>query len=278
MDKVLLFLPGTHGNFLAKCLSVCSGVVDDFEFYTATSKGAHNRSKDFERIIEFTHQSVKKDITCYINFNPEDLFILYWHVFYAAGEFGMNLLQTDDFMPLNKHMNLNSNHPIVTNGFPEIIKAFEGQGQSGLREMYKNFFKQGNGLYKQQAEFYLEHKFENIFQFNWFYNKEKFIENVKILVKKLGYDYKIDISNQWENFISKKLAIRHSKELVKQIFVCYTKCIDIDISQLCVYEQAYLDHLIEEHLGYEIENWEHYPTNTKHLKPVQAWEGKKYEL
>lgn len=278
MDKVLLFLPGTHGNFLAKCLSVCSGVVEDFEFYSATSKGAHNQSKDFERIIEFTHESVRNNITCYINFNHDDLYILNWHLFYAAGEFGIDLLQVNEFTPLKKHMDLKSDHSIVTNGFPKIIQGFEGQGQSGLREMYKKFFKDGNGLCKRQAECYFNHKFDNIFQFSWFYDKDMFINNVKHLVKELGYEYKIDIVHKWEDFALKKLAIRQSKEFVEQAFVCYNKGIDLDISQLCVFEQAYLDHLIEEHLGYEIENWEHYPKNIKDLKPVQAWDGKKYEL
>ena len=52
----------------------------------------------------------------------------------------------------------------------------------------------------------------------------------------------------------------------------------MDISNFCTYEQAYLDYLIEQHLGYEIENWQEYPKNTVNINPVEAWEGVKYEL
>ena len=33
----LLFQGGTHGNFLAKCLSVASGECDNFDFYKGFS-------------------------------------------------------------------------------------------------------------------------------------------------------------------------------------------------------------------------------------------------
>ena len=88
----------------------------------------------------------------------------------------------------------------------------------------------------------------------------------------------VDISKNWEQFITMKNNIIKSKELVEYAFTCYNKDIPVNISNLCVYEQAYLDYLIEKQLGYKLENWQRYPTNTKDLKPKQAWEGKRYDL
>jgi hypothetical protein len=52
----------------------------------------------------------------------------------------------------------------------------------------------------------------------------------------------------------------------------------MDISNFCLYDQSYLDFLIEQHLGYEIEISQEYPTNTQDINPVEAWQGVRYEL
>ena len=81
-----------------------------------------------------------------------------------------------------------------------------------------------------------------------------------------------------QEFLDRKQNIIESNKLVELAFKCYTSNTGMDISNFCPYEQAYLDYLIEQHLGYEIENWQEYPTNTQDINPVEAWEGVKYEL
>ena len=56
----LLFQGGTHGNFLAKCLSVASGECDNFDFYNGL-KGAHNIVKIINKemigyVVDFGHK------------------------------------------------------------------------------------------------------------------------------------------------------------------------------------------------------------------------------
>lgn len=273
----LLFQGGTHGNFLTKCLTVASGKCDNFDFYNG-SRGAHHKSTSMDYIIDFDHEPVDNDIFCYVNVKEDDLYILSWHIFYAAGEFGINFLKINDFDPLQKACHKNSEHPIVVEGFDNQVSQWSNQGRSGLREMYKMMLNESNGILTKQQEYYSTLKIQNKFEFSWFYDLDKFTKNLKILLDRLGYDYKVDISKNWQQFITMKNNIIKSKELVEYAFVCYNNSIPINISNLCVYEQAYLDYLIEKQLGYKMENWERYPTNTKDIKPKQAWEGKRYAL
>ena len=280
----LLFQGGTHGNFLAKCLSVASGECDNFDFYNGL-KGAHNIVKTslnkemIDYVVDFGHKPESlKEIFCYINVMEDDLYLMSSHLFYAAGELGIDFLKINDFPPLQKLCKEKSTHPVVSGGFGNQVKTWSKQGQSGLREMYKAMFNRGNGIISIQADHFLTHKILNVFQFHWFYDLQKFTDNLKILLDRLGYEYKVDITQNWQQFIIRKNKIIQSKQLVEYAFRCYNKHIPLNISDFCYYEQAYLDHLIEQKMGYKIENVNKYPTNTKDISPVKAWEGKRYEL
>ena len=78
------------------------------------------------------------------------------------------------------------------------------------------------------------------------YDLQKFTDNPKILLDRLGYEYKVDITQNWQQFIIRKNKIIQTKQLVEYAFRCYNKHIPLNISDFCYYEQAYLDHLIEQ--------------------------------
>jgi len=289
---ILLFQGGTHGNFLSRCLSVASELEEDFDFY-AERQGAHNNAT-FKKVVIHVHPQNLKDFYhnhsdykdnneffAYINFEVSDLYILYWHVLYAAGDFGVDILNVQDFDNLEKAINHNASHPVFRNSLISQVNIFKNDGISGLREMFKKSLNQTNGLLtlqSLQSEIYSKYSIENIFEFSWFYDQEIFCKQIEKLLIKLGYEYKIDISQHQQEFIDRKLDILQSKKLVELAFNCYTTNTSMDISNFCIYEQAYLDYLIEQHLGYEIENWQEYPTNTQDINPVEAWEDVKYEL
>jgi len=272
MEKIL-FLEGTHGNFLARCLSVASGSTEDFNFYK-DSIGAHN--EDFTKVVDYNHFFNEYDIFCYINFNLDDLYILCWHNYFANWEFGLDLLKANTFKDWKKHLKGREWHTIYP-GAKNHIDILESSGVSGLREMYKKYHTSFY-LIDKQNDLLNKHNVKKTFQFKWFYNKDTFITQLKLLLADLGYEYRVDISDKWIDFIRNKNKIIQSKELVQYVFSCYTKNIPINITNLTVYEQAYLDHLIEQYLGYEIELWQDYPTNTRDIKPVKAWEGERYAL
>ena len=275
---ILLFQGGTHGNFLSRCLTVASGVNEDFDFYE-NRKGAHTRCDEFIKVVDHVHECEgTNNVFAYINIKHSDLYILNWHVLIAAGEFGIDVLTTKNFDELIKVINHKSAHPIVVDGFGSKVNIFKNDGVSGLREMFKNSLKETNGMMTKQSKIFAKHNIENIFEFSWFYDQGIFCKQIEKLLIKMGYDYKVDISHHQQEFIDRKQDIIESKKLAERAFNCYTNNISMDISNLCVYEQAYLDYLIEQQLGFEIENWQEYPTNAQNIKPVESWEGVRYEL
>ena len=274
---ILLFQGGTHGNFLSRCLSVASSVNEDFDFYR-NNKGAHNKIGKFNKVVDHVHECNDENVFAYINIKLSDLFILNWHVFFAAGEFGIDVLTIKNFEEIENVINHKSAHPIVVDGFASQVNIFKDDGISGLREMFKKSLNQTNGMLTLQSEIYSKYSIENIFEFSWFYDQEIFCKQIEKLLIKLGYEYKIDISQHQQEFIDRKLDILQSKKLVELAFDCCTTNTSMDISNFCIYEQAYLDYLIEQYLGYEIENWKEYPKNTLDLNPKEAWEGVRYEL
>lgn len=275
---ILLFQGGSHGNFLSKCLTVASGVTQDFNFY-GNKKGAHNKIGEFIQLVDHVHECEDtNNVFAYVNIKLSDLYILNWHVFFAAGEFGLDILTIKNFEEIEKVINHKSAHQIVVNGFATQVDIFKDDSILGLREMFKRSFSATNGLLTKQSEVFAKHNIENIFEFSWFYNQKIFCEKVKGLLVNLGYEYKVDTLHHQQEFLDRKQNIIESKKLVELAFKCYTSNTSMDISNFCIYEQAYLDYLIEQNLGYEIENWQEYPTNTQDLNPIEVWEGVRYEL
>jgi hypothetical protein len=276
---ILLFQGGTHGNFLSRCLTVASGVNEDFDFYK-NKKGAHNNHDEFIKLVDHVHdrEATTNNVFVYINFKLSDLYILNWHILFAAGEFGLDILTIKNFEELENVINQNSSHPILTGGFTSQVNIFKDNGILGLREMFKKLFSASNGILTIQSEVYAKHTIANIFEFSWFYNQKIFCKQIEKLLIDLGYEYKVDIAHHQQEFIDRKQNIIESKKLVELAFKCYTSNTSMDISNFCIYEQAYLDYLIEQHLGYEIENWQEYPKNTLDINPVESWEGVRYEL
>jgi len=276
---ILLFQGGTHGNFLAKCLTVASGQEEDFDFY-GDNKGAHNKKKLSRAVVEDVHPDTCDDIDIfvYVNIKLEDLYILQWHILFAGGDFGLDTLTVKHWDEIERAVNYYPAHEIVLNGFAEQVDAFKDSGTPGLRELFKRSMQLTNGLLTTQSGIYAKHRIQNTFEFAWFYDQPKFCAKVGELLVDLGYKYLVDVKHQQQEFVNRKQDILQSKKLVEQAFKCYTSKTSMDISNLCVYEQAYLDYLIEQHVGYTIENWQEYPTNTRNINPTEAWEGVRYEL
>lgn len=274
---VVLFQGGTHGNFLSRCLSVASGVCEDFDFY-GSRYGAHARIDEKDLVVNHVHHHNNCEIWAYISIDISDLYILNWHILYAAGEFGIDVLSIDSFNKLIDIVKHDSAHPIVVGGFGNRVNIYRQDGVRGLREMFKKSFDKHNGIFDRQDEIYRNHSILHTFKFSWFYDLSHFIENVKLLLEDLGYGYVNDIEHHWHDFVDRKKNILESKKRVELAFNNYVEQYDEDISDLCIYEQSYLDFLIEKHLGYEIENWQDYPVSIKNINPIKAWKGVRYEL
>lgn len=270
---VLLFQGGTHGNFLSRCLSVSSGIEQDFDFY-GDNFGAH-KNTSFARLVDHLHPEQLDedvvDILCYIHVKQSDLYFVYWHVHKAAGEFGLDTLDVTSFNDIRPFIENKKCHGIVKGGFGNQFDIFKDTGLPGLREMFKLSFKTSNGILLNQQQNYEKFKIANKFYFEWFYNYENFKHNLIKLLKILGKEYCYDIEHCWKDFTNRKQKIIQSKLAVERAMECFISKSNMDISNFCVYQQAYLDHLVEQYLDYEIELWHNgYPQNMFDYKPVQA--------
>ena len=265
----LLFQTGSHGNFLSRSLSVASGIQKDFDFYNyeKKKKGAHGNTT-FKKIVSHAHSFETSDIWCNIEINVDDLYILMWHTLYAGGGYGLDLLKINSYKNLWDFKDKVGIH--IQNSIFEQAKVFEHDGVRGIREFFKLMHKPTNGLLATYNKNTRNKNIKRNFKFKWFYNKDKFLSECKLLLQSLGYKYCVDISKKWEDFIKNKKKILQSKERVQYAFSCYVSGNSIDISNFGVYEQAFLDHLIEQHLGYEIELCTEYPTNTRDIKPIRS--------
>ena len=283
---ILLFQGGTHGNFLVRCLSVASGEIQDFNFY-GSNYGAH-ASIGSKRIINHLHPhhgphdlslSDENDIFVYVSIDQSDLYILVWHAMLAAGDFGLDVLTIKDFDDIEKILLNQPYAQNIKNNIKKQVDIFKNDDIRGMREFFKNLIKvTEKSFFERQEDILNRHNIENIFKFAWFYDQEVFCKQVEKLLIKLGYTYKIDIAHHQQTFLDRKQNIIQSKKLVKLAFECYTSNTSMDISNFCLYDQSYLDFLIEQHLGYEIEISQEYPTNTQDINPVEAWQGVRYEL
>lgn len=268
---VLLFQGGTHGNFLSRCLSISSGIEQDFDFY-GNNAGAH-ANYDFARLVKHVHpyRYNARHAWCYIHVNQTDLYFVYWHVLKAGGEFGLDVLDVTSFNDIRSSIENKKCHVIVKDGFENQFNIFKDTGLPGLREMFKLSFKPSNGILLNQQQDYEKFEIANKFYFEWFYNYKNFKHNLIKLLTDLDKEYCYDIEHHWKDFTNRKQKIIQSKLAVERAMECFISKSNMDISNFCVYQQAYLDHLVEQYLDYEIELWHNgYPQNMFDYKPVQA--------
>jgi len=269
---ILLFYGGTHANFLSRCLSISSGTIEKFNLWEE-KYGAH-ANKNFKKIINQCHPSDEiQDIHTLIKFSHSDLYKIIIWLYHAGGEARLNLLDDKDL----RHRISTNNHPIVI-GMQNFIKDFE-DNDIGTTEFLKKMLTHLHSFILDEMQKEIDTK--NILytiEYSNFFEKDSFIIMVKDTLTRLGFEYKIDISDIHNKFIEKLQPFIQSERRVKQAFAAWLNKEYYDLSNLLLIEKACLSYYIEDHLGYEIENWLEYPKNTQDLNPIKAWEGVRYEL
>lgn len=265
-QKLILFQGGTHGNFLTRYLNVQEGFIDaEHSFYDNLSYGAHSSAitvwhtrADKEKIkyvCGHDNRLIEK-VFCYVYVKKDDLYKLNWHNYYASGEFGLNLLNnTKEFLiDFYNFLKLKSSHPVAVNS---NIKYFE-KSSNGLREYFKTSFKKSNGFLLEQEKIIRNYKIENYFYFKDFYSNnfdQKIKENLNIDVTIKTDHHRI--------FLERKKSIIESEIKVKSAVNAFINKQRHNLEDFCLYEQAYFDHLIEEHYGITLKTfYEQYPIDT----------------
>jgi len=275
---ILLFQGGTHGNFLNRCLSISSGTIEEFDLWDG-HHGAH-ANKQFKNIMSHLHpyETDADDIHTYIKYDYSDLYRIIVYLYYAGGDNNVYLLDDTDLR-----------HRISTKEYMKFGNTLSKDLQNNIRNFEDN--DAGNGEFLKKLLTYMHAHLINanqtnvdtrnisyIINYRNFFEKDSFIIMVKDTLTRLGYEYKIDISDTCIKFIERMQPFIQSDYRVKQAFSAWLNKEKYNLDDFLLVEKACLDYYIEQHLGYEIENWQEYPTNTQDLNPTQAWEGVRYEL
>jgi len=265
-QKIILFEAGTHGNFLKRFLNVCAGEQEEHDFYSG-HHGAHSpvgNSTEVKYVNYHPHPDDKDiDIWVYINIKPEDMYVLNWHVYYAAGESGIEVLDNSaDFSKrfiknfYDKRF-LQNNKDLWPTTRRSTLDQFSPD-DNGVREFFK-YCIHAEHVINENNKRYSNYNIQNVFEFNWFYaGEDVFVKHVKQL---LGNKYTQDCS-QYNSFYEKKQGILHSQQRVQAAFECLLNNQNYDIGDFCIYEQAGLDCLIEEHYNIKLQTYyKNYPSN-----------------
>jgi len=208
----IVFAPGTHGNFLARIISIACGYTPDQDLYKNTI-GAHTK---MPIMFHKYHNPPAGDYWLKITYRPEDLYILMWNTDRAAGDFACDLL-TDDW---RSHEGWN------VQKIQSYSKFEPYEGDQAIKEMWKhqlsNFipFETDNCTFRHELAFHA------------FYNEYEFKYAFKYLMKDLKLDYLVDIMHHYEAFIKDKQPILDSKQKVEKA---------VNNNDLCLYEQAYYE-------------------------------------
>lgn len=272
-QKIILFQGGTHGNFLERYLNVSCGHCKNFNFFAGAgfrsqedSHGAHNLD-DYKNQVFYSLHSEDlykekiKNVFCYIYIKNADLYKVIWWTYLAAGEFGLNLINndknfTDIFL---NHIKLKSQHKLVSDNIS--FEHFQ-KTSNGLREYFKTSFKKLNGFLSKQESIIKEYNIENYFYFEDFYNNnfdEKLKENLKIDIKTK--------TDHHENFVERKKDIISSEHKVRLAVDAFLKGQYYNLEDFCLYEQAYFDHLLEEHYDITLKTfYKQFPIDTIEYK------------
>lgn len=269
---LLIFQAGTHGNLLTRCLSIASGVEPYFDPWK-TNIGAHG---NFDNSINekchppntTKHVSPGMPVWCFITVTEHDRYKLELHSYLSAGELGLDFLQPWTMESLYQYVKEREDNP-ASHSLLRMIPLYSND-TDGLRELCKMLFKSTgsngfDGVHKRTTQ---DWEFENLFKFEWFYDTERFVKELKHLLSTLGYEYNTDITPIAQKFKQRKQRVLDTQQQVEQALAHYLRGESYDISNFVVFQQAYLDHLLEQHYNIQLQIAypDGYPTNTQDIE------------
>lgn len=269
---LLIFQAGTHGNLLTRCLSIASGAEPFFDPWKKTI-GAHasytnSINKKCHPSDATKHVSLGTPVWCFITVTSNDRYKLELHSYLSAGELGIDFLQPWTMDSLHQYVK-DREDKAASHSLLRMIPLYS-RDTDGLRELCKMLFKSTgeNGFDGVQKRTMADWEFENLFKFEWFYDTERFIQEVKVLLDTLGYEYKTDIKPIVQKFKQRKQRVIDTQNQVELALAHYLSGESFDISNFAVFQQAYLDHLLEKHYGIQLQIAypSGYPTNTNSIE------------
>lgn len=249
MKKALCFLPGHHGNYLARLVDISAGLIPDFNFISSNGT-AHNNKRDkgnvtFQRVCvgelpweddaknqydwaqdDCIHELTGKDVS--IVWEQDNVFETVYHFFRNVRDRNLEIL--DDRI------------------VPDAFKMCPSEFKNRNLLVYPKYFNNLNKIDKQMYIDWFVYQFHVVkqltvtqprldfcFKLNWLYSETNvFLKHFFNLLEFLNLEYKVDITEHHKNFLKARQTMFDAKKskggIFQSAYHLYLEQPDIDIN------------------------------------------------
>ena len=274
------FVAGTHGHFLETTLNKFFGITDDLSDSFTAAGTSHKKSREYQnnKLFHARHwfelypaqlKNFKKIIS--IRFTQDDLLLVSSVSLLRAGDCNID----NDDLDVNTVSKLNNSYYQST--LAQIYHAYPFLNQTDLsipryvlREFYKFGFKnpEVNGYWTKQKQMqYPSNCVVYHFDFDSFYNIDKFVESILCIEKivDMQFNFSKEVYQQHEKFLSFIPYINH-KSQCDQIINQVCNEIEVDLPKLSLFQESYINGCLENIYGKEMPfQQDRYFTSTKDM-------------
>jgi len=248
LKKALSYLPGHHGNYLARIVDISSGLVPNFNFFSSNGT-AHANKRDirnvtFQRVCvgelpweedaknqyewaqdDCIHKLTGRDVS--IVWEEDNVFETVYHFFRNVADRNLEILN-DDIVPKSFIMSPKEFQYRNLLVYPDYFNNFD----KPARQMYTDWFVYQFHVVKQLAV--NQPRLDFCFKLNWLYSETSvFLKHFLSLLEFLNLKYKVDITEHHKNFLKARQTMFDAKKskggIFQSAYHLYLEQPDIDI-------------------------------------------------
>jgi hypothetical protein len=257
-DQIAIdFVAGTHGHFLETTLNKFFGITLDSDSFTTTGT-SHKKSTEYQKNKLFCAEhwsdlksdqlnNFKKIIS--IRFTPNDLLLVSSVSMARAADLAIhnNDLEVNTVNKLNNQY-YSDTLALIYHSYPFLDTTQPSIPRYVLREFYKFGFRDTsiNGYWKKQQQMKYQNCEVCYFDFASFYNIEKFVKNINLVEKmvNLKFEFTDEFYKMHNKFLSFIPYVEH-KQQCDDIIDCVCQSIEINIPQLTLFQESYINGQLE---------------------------------
>jgi len=245
--RALCFLPGHHGNFLARLVDISAGLVPDFDFISPNGTAHVDKrlpNVTFQRVCigelpwekdamkqydwaqdDCVHGMTGKDVS--IVWEQDNVFETVYHFFRNVRDRNLEILN-DEIVPKAFSMCPSQHEYRNLLVYPKYFNNFD----KSAKEMYIDWFVYQFHVVKQLTV--NQPRLDFCFKLNWLYSETNiFLKQFLRLLEFLDLEYKIDITKHHKNFIKARQNMFNAKKskggILQTAYHLYLGQNDIDI-------------------------------------------------
>ena len=278
-DQIAIdFVAGTHGHFLETTLNKFFGIVPVSDSFTTTGT-SHKKSTEYQKNklfcadhwseLKSDHLNNFKKIIS-IRFTTDDLLLVSSVSLARAGDLDIhnNDLEVNTVNKLNNKF-YQDTLKLIYQSYTFLDTTQLSIPRYVLREFYKFGFKDTsiNGYWKKQQQMKYQDCEVCYFDFASFYNIEKFVTNIGLIEKivNLKFNFSDEFYKTHNKFLGFIPYVEHKKQC-DYIVNCVCNRVEIDIPQLTLFQESYINGYLENIYNKEMPFYQdRYFTSTKNV-------------